>query len=89
MLRFVSRRLLVAVPTLLLVSVFVFGLQKLLPGDPVLTMAGEERDPKVLEFLRAKYHLDEPWPVQYARWLGDAVQGDLGQSLRTDQPVAR
>lgn len=87
MLRFVSRRLLVAVPTLLLVSVFVFGLQKLLPGDPVLTMAGEERDPKVLEFLRAKYHLDEPWAVQYARWLGDAVQGDLGQSLRTDQPV--
>ena len=87
MLRFVSRRLLVAVPTLLLVSVFVFGLQKLLPGDPVLTMAGEERDPKVLEFLRAKYHLDEPWVVQYARWLGDAVQGDLGQSLRTDQPV--
>lgn len=87
MLRFVSRRLLVAVPTLLLVSVFVFGLQKLLPGDPVLTMAGDERDPKVLEFLRAKYHLDEPWAVQYARWLGNAVQGDLGQSLRTDQPV--
>ena len=87
MLRFVARRLLVAVPTLLLVSVFVFGLQKLLPGDPVLTMAGEERDPKVLEFLRARYHLDDPLPEQYARWLGAALHGDLGESLRTDQPV--
>ncbi len=87
MLPFVARRLLVAIPTLLLVTVFVFGLQKLLPGDPVLTMAGEERDPKVLEFLRARYHLDDPLPVQYARWLGAALHGDLGESLRTDQPV--
>jgi peptide/nickel transport system permease protein len=87
MLRLLARRLLVAIPTLLLVSVFVFGLQKLLPGDPVLTMAGDERDPKVLEFLRAKYHLDDPLAVQYARWLGAALHGDLGESLRTDQPV--
>ena len=87
MLPFVARRLLVAIPTLLLVTVFVFGLQKLLPGDPVLTMAGEERDPKVLEFLRARYHLDDPVPIQYARWLGAALHGDLGESLRTDQPV--
>ena len=87
MLRFIGRRLLVAIPTLLLVTVFVFGLQKLLPGDPVLTMAGEERDPAVLAFLREKYHLNDPLPVQYLRWLGQAAQGDLGQSLRTDQPV--
>jgi peptide/nickel transport system permease protein len=88
MLRFIFRRALLAVPTLLLVSVLVFSLQKLLPGDPVLSMAGEERDPQTLSFLREKYHLNDPLPVQYLRWLGDALQGDFGQSLRTGQPVS-
>ena len=87
MLRFVARRLLVAIPTLLLVTVFVFGLQKLLPGDPVLVLAGDERDPQVLAYLRHHYHLDDPIPVQYATWLGHALRGDLGMSLRTQQPV--
>ena len=52
MLAFIGRRLLIAIPTVILISVFVFALQKLLPGDPVLVMAGEERDPAVLEYLR-------------------------------------
>ena len=65
----------------------MFTLQKLLPGDPVLAMAGEERDPQVLEFLREKYRLNDPIPVQYFTWLGNALQGDLGISLRTNQPV--
>ena len=47
---YIAKRLLVAIPTLLIISVFVFSLQKLLPGDPILAMAGEERDPQVLEF---------------------------------------
>ncbi|MGD9865661.1 MAG: ABC transporter permease, partial [Pseudodonghicola sp.] len=81
------RRVLIAIPTILLISVFVFGMQKLLPGDPVLAMAGEERDPATLEYLREKYHLNKPIPVQYAMWIGNAVQGDLGISLRTRQPV--
>ena len=87
MLSFIGRRLLIAIPTILLVSIFVFSLQKLLPGDPILALAGEERDPEVIEFLREKYHLNDPFIVQYAYWLGNAVQGDLGISLRTNQPV--
>ncbi|MBV5262703.1 ABC transporter permease [Pinisolibacter aquiterrae] len=84
---FIARRLLLAIPTLLIISLFVFSLQKLLPGDPVLVMAGEERDPALLELLREKYHLNDPIPMQYAAWIGNAVQGDLGISLRTNQPV--
>lgn len=87
LLRFIARRLLIAIPTLLLVSLFVFALQKLLPGDPVLAMAGEERDPETLAFLREKYRLNDPIPVQYLTWLGNLLQGDLGISLRTNQPV--
>ena len=89
MLSFIGRRLLLAVPTLVLVSVFTFSLQKLLPGDPVLTLAGEERSPEILQFLRHKYHLDEPVPVQYVRWIGGVLHGDLGFSLKTDQPVTQ
>lgn len=84
---FIARRLLLAIPTLLIISLFVFSLQKMLPGDPVLVMAGEERDPALLELLREKYHLNDPIPVQYAAWVGNAVRGDLGMSLRTNQPV--
>jgi peptide/nickel transport system permease protein len=87
MLRYIARRLIIAVPTLLIVSVLVFTLQQLLPGDPVLTMAGEERDPAVLEFLREKYRLNDPVPVQYFVWLGEVLRGNLGISLRTDIPV--
>lgn len=87
MIKFILRRLLNAIPTLILVSLFVFTLQKLLPGDPVLAMAGEERDPQVLEYLRGKYHLDDPVPVQYLDWVGDVLQGNLGISMRNDQPV--
>jgi peptide/nickel transport system permease protein len=87
MLSFILRRVVIAIPTIILISIFVFTLQKLLPGDPVLAMAGEERDPQVLEFLREKYRLNDPIPVQYITWIGNALQGDLGISLRTNQPV--
>jgi peptide/nickel transport system permease protein len=87
MLPYIARRILVALPTLLIVSIIVFLLQKLLPGDPVLALAGEERDPATLEFLRERYHLNDPLIVQYVRWLGNALVGDLGISLRTNQPV--
>ncbi|MDX5356875.1 MAG: ABC transporter permease [Rhodobacterales bacterium] len=84
---FIAKRLLVAIPTLLLVSIFVFFLQKLLPGDPVMALAGEERDPVVLAELRERYGFNDPLPVQYVRWVVAAAQGDLGISLRTGQPV--
>jgi peptide/nickel transport system permease protein len=80
-------RILLANPTLNIGSVLVFALQKLLPGDPVLTMAGEERDPQVLAYLREKYRLDDPLPIQYFVWIGSALTGNLGISLRTDIPV--
>ncbi|KZL38775.1 peptide ABC transporter [Pseudomonas syringae pv. syringae] len=87
MLMFILRRLLSSIPTLILVSLFVFTLQKLLPADPVLAMAGEERDPAVMEYLRDKYRLDDPIPLQYLNWVGNVLTGDLGTSLRTEQPV--
>jgi len=87
MLIFILRRLLSAIPTLVLVSLFVFTLQKLLPGDPVQAMAGEERDPAVMEYLREKYRLNDPVPLQYVHWVGNVLQGDFGTSLRTEQPV--
>ena len=87
MLRFLLRRVVIALPTIILISIFVFGLQKLLPGDPVLAMAGEERDPAVIEYLREKYRLNDPVPVQYLTWIKGVATGDLGTSLRTNQPV--
>ena len=84
---YIVKRLLLAIPTILIISIFVFSLQKLLPGDPILVMAGEERDPQTIAYLRERYRLNDPIPVQYLAWLGAAVQGDLGISLRTNQPV--
>lgn len=87
MLELICKRLVLAIPTLFLVSIMVFSLQKLLPGDPVVAMAGEERDPAVIAQLREQYHLNDPIPAQYFYWLRDALHGDLGISLRTQEPV--
>jgi peptide/nickel transport system permease protein len=77
-------------PTLLLVSMIVFGLQQLMPGDPAAVMAGEERgDPKVLAQIRAEMHLDRPLPEQYAIWMDRVLHGDLGYSWRIREPVSR
>ena len=89
MLRYIGKRFAVAIPTLILVSIFVFSLQKMMPGDPAIMMAGEERDPKVITYLREKYHLNDPVPEQYLYWAGSAVRGDLGESLRSDEPVLK
>ena len=88
MLSFLPRRLLQLVPTVFLVSVLIFSLQQLLPGDPALVMAGEEADPAVIEQIRRQYRLDQPLPVQYLHWIGGVLQGDLGESMRIKQPVA-
>src|SRR5437763_17214320 len=84
---FLLRRIVLIVPTMFFVSVLIFGLQQLLPGDPALALAGEERDPSVIAFLRQKYHLDEPLPVRYALWIDGVVHGDLGESIRIKRPV--
>ena len=58
----------------------IFSLQQLLPGDPALVMAGEEKDPEVIEQIRRQYRLDQPVPIQYLYWIKGVFTGDLGKS---------
>src|SRR6266545_1694902 len=81
-LTFIAQRLAQLVPTLFFVSLIIFSLQQLLPGDPALVMAGEERDPEVIEQIRKQYRLDQPLPVQYVYWVKGVLSGDLGESMR-------
>ena len=87
MLSLFAKRLVQLLPTLFFVSVLIFGLQQLLPGDPALVMAGEEKDPAVIEQIRRQYHLDQPIPMQYVYWITGVLTGDLGESMRLKQPV--
>lgn len=85
--RYLLRRVGTILPTLFFVTVLIFGLQQLLPGDPAVILAGEDRDPAAVAYLREKLHLDDPFPVRYAYWLGGVVKGNLGDSLRIQRPV--
>src|ERR1700716_3735922 len=87
MTRYIVRRLVLMVPVAFLVTLIGFGLLRLAPGDPVLTFAGEVRDPEILDEMRHSLGLDQPLPVQYVAWLGHTVQGDFGRSIRTHQRV--
>jgi peptide/nickel transport system permease protein len=84
---FLLHRLGAIVPTLIVVSLLVFGLQQLLPGDPAVILAGEDRDPNVVAYLHQKLHLDRSLPVRYLYWARDVLRGDLGESLRVQKPV--
>ena len=86
---YIARRLAVLVPTLFFVSVLIFSLQHLLPGDPAVALAGEEQDAAVVAAIRAKYHLDRPIVVQYGLWIGNVLRGDFGESLRNKIPVSQ
>jgi peptide/nickel transport system permease protein len=87
MLNYLLHRLATIVPTLFFVSVLIFGLQQLLPGDPAMILAGEDRDPTVIAHLHQKLHLDEPLPIRYLYWAGGVLKGDLGESVRIQKPV--
>jgi peptide/nickel transport system permease protein len=87
MLTFLGKRILQLIPTLFFVSVIIFSLQQLLPGDPATIMAGEERDPAVIAQIRHQYRLDQPIPIQYVYWVKGVLTGDLGESMRIKQPV--
>ncbi len=87
MLLFLSKRLLQLIPTLFFVSVIIFSLQQLLPGDPALVMAGEEKDPEVIAQIRRQYNLDQPVVLQYLYWVRNVAAGDLGESMRLKEPV--
>lgn len=89
MLVLIARRLMQLIPTIVIVSMMIFGLQQLLPGDPATIMAGEERDPEVIEQIRKQYRLDQPIPVQYVYWIKGVVTGDLGESMRLKEPVSK
>ena len=84
---YLARRIATILPTLVFVTMMIFGLQQLLPGDPAVVLAGEEQDPQVIAYLREKMHLDEPLPMRYLHWVGGVLQGDLGESIRNQQPV--
>jgi peptide/nickel transport system permease protein len=86
---YLLRRLLHAIPTLLLVTLVTFSITMLLPGDPALAFLGEAAamDKVAYEAMRRELGLDRPLPIQYALWLGRTLQGDLGRSVRTREPV--
>jgi len=85
--KYILRRLLLMIPVALLVTIIIFVLIRMAPGDPVLTYAGEEKDPATIQVIRQQLGLDQPLPVQYIAWLSHAVRGDLGRSFQTKQPV--
>jgi peptide/nickel transport system permease protein len=88
MTRYIARRILQLIPVLFFVSVIVFGMIRLAPGDPALIMTGgHQTSPEVLENIRQKYHLEEPIYRQYLYWIGDALQGNLGESFKLKQSV--
>jgi len=84
---FLVRRALISVVTLLLISLIVFTGVRMIPGDPARVMAGTDADAAGLEEIRQKYGLNDPVAVQYLRWLGLMLRGDLGESIRTREPV--
>jgi peptide/nickel transport system permease protein len=85
--RFLGLRLLQLVPVVLLVSLGTAALLDLLPGDPAIAILGENATPETIAAVRADLHLDDSFLSRYGTWLGDAVQGDLGSSIRTNRPV--
>lgn len=87
MLTYVARRLTNLVPTLLVVSFIVFAMVRLIPGDPVLAIAGQDSTPEVMAQVREALGLNEPMLKQYVNYLGGILHGDLGKSIRSRQPV--
>jgi peptide/nickel transport system permease protein len=87
MFNYLLQRVATIIPTLFFVSILIFGLQQLLPGDPAVALSGEDRDPNVIAYLHQKLHLDEPLPVRYGYWLVALLHGDLGESIRIQRPV--
>ena len=89
MLDYLLQRGLLSVVTLAVISLVVFTGVRLIPGDPARVLAGTDADEAGLDEIREKYGLNDPIPVQYLRWVGLALRGDLGESIRTREPVAR
>ena len=86
---FLARRIAISIVTFLLITLIVFTGVRMIPGDPARVMAGTDADEAGLQEIRAKYGLNDPIAVQYIRWLKLALQGDLGESIRTREPVVK
>jgi len=87
MLKYVVRRLIQTIPVLLGVTILVFSLMHLIPGDPAQIIAGESAPKNQVEQIREKLGLNDPVPVQYGKFLGNILQGDLGTSIKSNAPV--
>jgi ABC-type dipeptide/oligopeptide/nickel transport system permease component len=87
MLRLIGGRLVTGVPTLLAVSLLVFAIVRLIPGDPARLLAGDFATEQIVDELRAKWRLDDPLPMQYAAYVGGLVRGDFGRSIATSTPI--
>jgi len=86
---YAARRLALAVPLLLGMSVLIFGLMRLVPGDPAVVVLGYKATPDAVRALRETFHLDEPLLTQYLRWLVGALRGDFGVDFRQNEPIGR
>src|SRR5919199_6205145 len=85
---YIPRRAAATIPVLFGVSLLVFSMLQLVPGDPVQLMLSEfQTSPEQIARLRSQLHLDDPLPVQFGRFVWGAVRGDLGTSIRTRRPV--
>lgn len=87
MFKFILRRILQTIPVLIGVSILVFSMMHLIPGDPAQILAGESAPKEQVENIRESLGLNEPLPVQYFTYIGNAIQGDLGNSIRSGREV--
>jgi peptide/nickel transport system permease protein len=88
MLRYIAKRLLLTIPTLLLVSMIVFSIIRLVPGDPAQVLLGEGADKESVAALHEEMGLNKPLTVQYFHWLQQSLHGNLGKSIVTGEPVS-
>lgn len=84
----ILRRVLLMIPQVIILSVLIFLLAQAMPGDPFTGLINPNQDPAVIEQMRQAAGLNDPWYVQYFRWIGNALQGDFGQSFLYKRSVA-
>src|SRR5882672_9341932 len=89
MIQYGVRRVALAVPLLLGMSVLIFALMRLVPGDRAVAVLGYKATPEGIRALREAFHLDEPVPQQYMRWLAGVARGDFGLDFRQNEPIGR
>ena len=87
MIKYLGKRILGIIPTIFLISIFVFMFVRLIPGDAARLVAGDEASEETVELIREQLGLNDPLLVQYGNWIKSVFQGDLGNSIKTGKPV--